>query len=220
MKSQASSEVERIKEAYGRRKERIKADYYAISHPANQFIVFQREKNILKLLYKHRFNTLSDIKILDVGCGNGGVLREFIKYGAMPYNLYGIDLLPDRIESAKKLSPNIDFKCGNAESLPYDDKFFDIVLCFGVFTSIFEKNMKQNIAREMLRVLNPNGIILWYDYFVSKPTNPDTRGVRRREIKGLFPNCIFDFHRITLAPPITRLLAPHCVIRSKKPLPF
>lgn len=67
--------------------------------------------------------------------------------------------------------------------------------------------MKQNIAKEMLRVLKPNGIILWYDYFISKPTNPDTRGVRRKEIEGLFPNCTFDFHRINLAPPITRLIA-------------
>ncbi len=58
-------------------------------------------------------------------------------------------------------------------------------------------------------VLQSDGIILWYDYFISKPTNPDTRGVRQKEIKGLFPNCTFDFHRITLAPPIARLLAPY-----------
>ncbi|MBU1614671.1 hypothetical protein KJ693_05080 [bacterium] len=34
--------------------------------------------------------------------------------------------------------------------------------------------------------------------------NPDVRGVKKREIKQLFPNCTFDFHRTTLAPPITR----------------
>jgi len=28
------------------------------------------------------------------------------------------------------------------------------------------------------------------------------------EIKRLFPNCCYEFHRITLAPPITRKLAP------------
>lgn len=84
------------------------------------------------------------------------------------------------------LSPNIDFRCGNAEELPYEDGSFDIVMQFTVFTSILNPQMKQNIAKEMLRVLKDDGIILWYDYFVSKPTNPDVKGVGRREIERLF----------------------------------
>ncbi len=67
--------------------------------------------------------------------------------------------------------------------MPYEDEFFDIVMQFAVFTSIFDEKMKRRIASEMLRVLESDGIILWYDYFISKPTNPDTKGVRRREIK-------------------------------------
>ncbi|MBU1627041.1 hypothetical protein KKB18_06695 [bacterium] len=43
---------------------------------------------------------------------------------------------------------------------------------------------------------------------MNNPRNPDVRGVKKREIQHLFPNCTFDFRRITLAPPITRLLAP------------
>ena len=34
------------------------------------------------------------------------------------------------------------------------------------------------------------------------------KGVGKQEIKKLFPNCKFEFHRITLAPPIARLLVP------------
>ncbi len=44
----------------------------------------------------------------------------------------------------------------------------------------------------MLRVLKPNGIILWYDYFISKPTNPDVKGVGKREIKRLLCVQIID----------------------------
>jgi len=209
MKSQAPTEIERIRLAYDKRKEKIKADYYALSHPANEFVLFQREKRILELLHNHRLNPLSDKKILDVGCGDGGPLRDFIQYGALPQNLYGLDLLADKIERARMLSPNIDFRCGNAEELPYDDESFDVVMQFTVFTSILDDGMKGNIATEMLRVLSADGIILWYDYFVSKPTNPDTKGLRRKEIEGLFPDCTFDFRRITLAPPIARLLAPY-----------
>ncbi|MFH1963403.1 MAG: hypothetical protein ABIJ30_11135 [bacterium] len=33
--------------------------------------------------------------------------------------------------------------------------------------------------------------------------------VEKKKISRLFPDCTFDFHRITIAPPITRLLAPY-----------
>ena len=62
------------------------------------------------------------------------------------------------------------------------------------------------MAREMLRVLKPDGLILWYDFWLN-PTNRQTRGIRPREVKALFPNCHFKFRRITLAPPIARRLA-------------
>jgi len=39
------------------------------------------------------------------------------------------------------------------------------------------------------------------------PTNPQARGIRPKEIKRLFPDCRYEFQRITLAPPITRKLA-------------
>jgi len=202
------TETIRIKEAYDRRKEGVPKGLYSYFNQANLFIIHGRERAILNLLDKYGMNLLENKVVLDLGCGNGGPLRNFIQYGALPENLYGIDLLEDKIEQARMLSPNIDFRCDNAEELPYEDESFDIVMQFTVFTSILDDGMKRNIASEMLRVLKPGGIIIWYDYFVSKPTNPDTRGVRREEIEGLFPNCTFDFNRVTVAPPIARLIAP------------
>ena len=157
-------------------------------------------------------NPLVDKRVLDVGCGSGGELRKFIGYGASLGNLFGIDLLPDRIKQAKGLNPLIDFRRGNAEELPYEDESFDIVMQFTMFTSILDATMKNNIAREMLRILKPEGIILWYDYHISKPTNPDVKGVGKREIKKLFPNCSFHFKRVTLAPALTRMIAPYSLL--------
>lgn len=214
-------ESERIKERYERRK-RLPKDLYSPFKPGNLFIVQQRERAILKLLDKYKMNPLADRKILDIGCGSGSELRRFIEYGARRKNLFGIDLLPDRIERAKELNPLIDFRCGNAEELPYEDEFFDIVMQFTVFTSILDNTMKSNIVKEMLRVLKPDGIILWYDYYISKPTNPDVKGVGKKEIKRLFPNCSFHFKRVTLAPPLARMLAPYslllCYLLEKIPL--
>ena len=66
-------------------------------------------------------------------------------------------------------------------------------------------NIKQNLANEMLRVLKPDDLVLWYDFW-HNPTTPHARGLHPVEIRRLFPNCSFDFLRITLAPPIIRPL--------------
>lgn len=203
------SEVERIKEVYAKRDRTIIDDRYSMFNAANLFIIQSRERELVSILKKYVFSDLSDKKILDVGCGGGRVLSGFIGYGANPKNLSGIDLLPDRIELAKKLEPEANFQCGNAEKLPYSDESFDIVMQFTMFTSILDSQMKKKIAREMLRVLKPNGIILWYDYHMNNPKNPDVKGIRKGEIVNLFPNCFFDFRKITLAPPIVRMLAKY-----------
>jgi len=152
----------------------------------------------------------------------GGILREFIKYGAKPENLYGIDLLSDRIEVARYLSPNINFICRDASNLPYKDDCFDIVMQFTVFTSILDSRMKRKIASEMFRVLKPTGILIWYDYHMNNPKNPDVRGVKKKEIYELFPNCEIYLRRITLAPPLARAIAPFSVILCQilKKIPF
>jgi len=203
------NEIERIKKAYKKRKIEQKDKIYSYFNKGNLYIIHQRERELLDLLKKFNFMDLSDKKILDVGCGNGGVLREFIKYGARPENLYGIDLLPERVEVAKKTSPNINFTLGDASKIPYDNEYFDIVMQFTVFTSILDDNMKKNIANEMLRVLKRGGIIIWYDYHMNNPKNPDVRGVKKKEIYELFPKCEIYLKRITLAPPLTRFIAKY-----------
>jgi hypothetical protein len=59
----------------------------------------------------------------------------------------------------------------------------------------------------MLRVLKPDGLIIWYDFSVNNPKNPDVSGVKKREIVALFSGCRLDLRRITLAPPLMRWLA-------------
>jgi hypothetical protein len=44
------------------------------------------------------------------------------------------------------------------------------------------------------------------DFWVS---TLDVKGIGKKEIISLFPNCKFDFNKITLAPPIARIIAPY-----------
>ena len=206
------NEIERIKKAYQGRKIDRKGRIYSYFNEANLFMIHQRESRLLDTFRRFKIMSFSDRKILDVGCGGGGLLRELVKYGARPENLCGIDLLEERIEEAKHVSPNIDFRCGDASSLPYNDGFFNIVIQFTLFTSILDITMKKRIASEMLRVLKPDGIIIWYDFHRDNPRNPDVRGVKKKEIFKLFPDCTIYLKRVTLAPPIARILVPFSVI--------
>ncbi len=215
------NEIERIKQVYVNRGQVISDNRYTYFNVGNLYIMQQREREILRLLSKPSINQLSDKNILDVGCGVGGLLRGFIKYGALPENLWGLDLLSDSIKQAREISPNIDFRCGDARQLPYEDECFDIVTAFTVFTSILDDGMKKRIASEMLRVLKSKGIILWYDFHMNNPQNPDVKGVGKVEIKRLFLDCELDFQRVTLAPPLARRLAPYswltCYLLEKIP---
>jgi ubiquinone/menaquinone biosynthesis C-methylase UbiE/GNAT superfamily N-acetyltransferase len=216
------SEKDRIKAIYNRRSQEINSSKYSYFNLANLFISHGRECKLIKLFQRFGFGSLEKVEVLDVGCGGGNELTNMIRYGAIPSKLHGIDLLPDRIETARVLNPNIDFVCGDASKLPYEDESMDIVMQYTVFTSILDSKMKRDIAREMLRVLKRDGIILWYDFHTNNPANPNVRGVKKKEIYELFENCDIYLKRITLAPPIARVLAPFsiilCQILEKIPL--
>ena len=206
-----NKEIERIKNVYNKRTAEIPAEFYSCFRPVNLYYVQTRESLLLKLLREYGIFSLGAKRILDIGCGSGHELRRYLQYGAIPDNLSGIDVLPERIALGKKTSPNIDMRCGDASNLPYENDSFDIVSQYTVFTSILDDQMKQRIAGEMLRVLKPDGIIIWYDYHMDNPRNPDVKGVKKREINQLFRECYIDLRRITLAPPLARAVAPYSV---------
>ncbi len=170
------------------------------------FILRQREHAVLSMFARHGFNPMVKYRILEVGCGGGGVLKACLTWGANPSNLHGIDLVPGRLVRARGALPLSSFICCDGQNLPYRSESFDLVFQFTAFSSVLDSNIRRNMASEMMRVLSPDGMIVWYDFWLN-PINPQTRGCRQTEIRDLFPNCQFDFRRITLAPPITRIVA-------------
>jgi len=216
----SSIEEARIHAAYAKRqKDDTRYSYFSMG---NLFEKQEREQRLLTLLKRHGLAPLHTKKILEVGCGTGSQLREFIKWGARPENITGIDLLVDHIAEARYVCPEaVRILSGNATELAFPDATFDLVVQFTVFTSVLDSLTKQLVASEMLRVMKDDGFILWYDFHVNNPWNPDVRGVKRREITQLFPDCRIQLQRITLVPPLGRLLAPYswlaCYVLGKIP---
>ena len=101
-----ANEEARIREAYARRKE---SSFYSMADSAHRMAWAERERKLLAVLAQHGFTSLEHAKILDVGCGAGAWLRDFIRWGARLENLAGVDLLPERIAEARRLFPRNQF---------------------------------------------------------------------------------------------------------------
>lgn len=203
-------ELVRIQEEYHRRTtSKALIGRYSLFNEAALNMFHEVERNLLAMLKQHQFTNLANKNILDVGCGSGTQLGRFISYGAQPENLAGIDLLAERIELARSSYPSIDWRVGSAHQLPFPDASFNLVMLFTMFSSILDRSLRQSIADEIWRVRKPDGLILCYDFAFSNPRNPAVEGISRRELQLLFkrPGTRFDFRRVTLAPPISRLLA-------------
>jgi SAM-dependent methyltransferase len=90
------------------------------------------------------FPDRTDLRVLDIGCGDKPYL-PLVAHRAASYR--GLDSEPgDKVDDI-----------GGAESLPYADGSFDLVLCTQVLEHVFEPD---TVVREVHRVLAPGGLAL------------------------------------------------------------
>jgi SAM-dependent methyltransferase len=202
------SELERIRVEYARRAQdsRLRG-WYSLFRPAVLFTVQTRERAAHRLLRKAGLEPLDRFDVLELGCGEGGVLLDLLRWGVDPARLHGCDLLPERLARARRLMPaRTLLAVADGGALPYASACFDLVLQFTVFTSVLDMELRQRMAQEMWRVLRPGGAVLWYD-FRFQGRNPAVQAIPPHEVRDLFPQGKFIAQRVTLAPPITRRLA-------------
>ena len=92
-------------------------------------------------------------RVLEVGCGTGAILHELVT----PASLHGLDINPSALMECRVHAPGAALICGNALSLPYSSKSFDIVYCH--FLLLWVGNPLQALL-EMKRVTKAGGHIL------------------------------------------------------------
>lgn len=201
------SEVDRLQEVYREYAVRgFGQSKWSPANKGNQAVRDECQRRLRELLDQAGFFPLERRRILDVGCGAGERLAAFEDWGARPENLFGVDLIPERIRAARKNYPQITFELANAEELPFADGTLDLVTVFTVFTSILDRRMAANVCREINRALVPGGAVVWYDFRMHNPLNRHVRGISHLQIQNLFPGFMMKLETISLLPPLARRL--------------
>jgi len=194
-------ELDAIAARYARR---APSDRYSLLRPEVWQMLQERQRALWRQLAA-RPGAPQDWCLTEVGCGAGGNLLEMLRLGLAPEHLSGVELLPERYQAARQVLPAaVHLHLGDASQAPLQDASQDLVLQSTVFSSILSDAVQQQLAEAMWRWLKPGGAVLWYDFIVDNPRNPDVRGVPLRRLRALFPAGRLRVQRVTLAPPLAR----------------
>lgn len=193
--------LERIRAAYERRS--------AVYSPLDPWVCMARQEKERALVGWLRGNGLGpadSLRLVELGCGNGGNLLDFLRLGFAPERLAGVDLIESRVAAARRiLPPAVTLHCGDASAAALPDGSFDVVYQSMMCSSILDEGLLAAVVGRMWSLAKPGGGVLWYDFTVDNPRNPDVHGLPMRRVRELFPQSGTPrLWRLTLAPPLAR----------------
>lgn len=108
------------------------------------FLKKRRFRKIMKLV---EFPEERKIRVLEVGCANG---KDFIQFADNSrFEIWGVD-----IEDCAEIRGKIHFVRADAESLPFEDGYFDLVVTIGLLEHIEPMEKLCKVVSELERVGN------------------------------------------------------------------
>ncbi len=104
------------------------------------------------------------VKLLDLACGNGRFLGQILAaFPRIPAT--GLDLSPAYCAEARRRLepwPQVEIVAGAAERIPFEDSSLDAITCVYLFHEL-PPRVRRDVAREIARVLKPDGVLVLAD---------------------------------------------------------
>ena len=146
------------------------------------------------------------VRLLDVGCGTGGLLRAL---GPRLAEGVGVDVSDAMLDAARARSPH-RFVAIDGPNLPFPDAYFDVVVSLLSWRYLDA----DPILAEVRRVLAPGGRFLVVDMVAQPPTLRDwphvaAHAARRRWHERRFPGFSEALDRLVSHPDWERMLRSH-----------
>lgn len=166
----------------------LPANAWTCLRPCPYLYLRQRQRRIRETLISCGINTpesLRDLDVLEVGCGNGTNIAWLIELGVDPARCTGIDLVPKQIEAARIRLPSVRWYEGDLAATEVGGPF-DFVMLIAVLTSITYKPLKQQVIDRCFSLLKPGGILFFYDYMSLRedPGTKDYKKLTYPEVEG------------------------------------
>jgi arsenite methyltransferase len=116
-------------------------------------------------------------RVLDLGSGAGTDSLVAAQMVGPEGSVTGIDMTPEMLAKARAVAAemgvtNVEFLEADAESLPFPDASFDVVISNGVIDLIPDKDA---VFGELHRVLRPGGRIQIADVTIQRPVSEEGR---------------------------------------------
>jgi ubiquinone/menaquinone biosynthesis C-methylase UbiE len=157
-------------------------------------------------------NLTPEAKILDIGCGTGGMLKQLENHGMA----VGLDFAPKAIEHCRKRGA-INIVRGATEHLPFSDDTFDVVSILDVIEHLDDDN---GALVNAFRVTRPGGVVfitvpafqfLWTEHDI---VNQHRRRYTTKQLRSIIESAGFETVKLTYTN--TTLFLPVLLFRLAK----
>src|SRR5262245_18996730 len=98
---QSLGEIERVRQRYERRRKLPEAALYSPLLPSAYMARQEKERALIRWIGTCGTTPVHQKRLLEIGCGNGSSLLQFIRLGFLPENLVGNELRQERAELAR-----------------------------------------------------------------------------------------------------------------------
>lgn len=123
--------------------------------------MYKESNFMVRGLFNKRFDLIYDfikdkknIKLLDVGCGDGFFLEKIKNLG---FDVYGTDISKKRLKRAAKKMVGVKLFNYKAEDMPFKNNFFDIIICTDVLEHVEDPS---KVINEMKRLAKNGGFVI------------------------------------------------------------
>ena len=202
-----AAENSRIQKIYNDRDLNISKEKYSKLNPDNLFTNFYFN-SLFSSFFSKAFpgKPLDDLKILDFGCGDGSFLVNLLYLGFNPANIYGYDVLENRISKASLVLPSSVSLTSNPKVFEQYSNF-DIIFLNLVYSSVLSDDSRIDMSKSVDSKLKENCFVIINDFRYNNPLNCDVRKITCRELKLLFKD-YYQVHYKTflLIPQLSRIL--------------
>ena len=115
-----------------------------------RFIEQVRARTVLKLS-----NIQKSDKVIEIGCEGGYLLKKMLS----AQEIVGLDIARNALEDARNFvkSDKIKFVCADASNIPFEDFYFDKVICSQTLEHLHNP---EKVIAEMFRIVKSGGAVI------------------------------------------------------------